>query len=78
VWCCQFICFKTGEPQMGATSYIGWAVLMASAIFFSQIVGVISGEWKGTSKRTIGLLVVGLVLLMASAGVAAYAGSLKA
>jgi L-rhamnose-H+ transport protein len=78
IWCCQFICFKTGEPQMGATSYIGWAVLMASAIFFSQIVGVISGEWKGTSKRTIGLLVVGLVLLMASAGVAAYAGSLKA
>jgi L-rhamnose-H+ transport protein len=78
IWCCQFICFKTGEPQMGATSYIGWAVLMASAIFFSQILGVILGEWKGTSKKTIGLLVVGLVLLMASAGVAAYSGSLKA
>ena len=76
IWCCQFICFKTGEPQMGATSYIGWAVLMASAIFFSQILGVILGEWKGTSKKTIGLLAVGLVLLMASAGVAAYAGSL--
>jgi len=78
IWCCQFICFKTGEPQMGATSYIGWAVLMASAIFFSQILGVILGEWKGTSKKTIGLLVVGLVLLMASAAVAAYSGSLKA
>ncbi len=78
IWCCQFICFKTGEPRMGATSYIGWAVLMASAIFFSQIVGVIAGEWKGTSKKTVGLLAVGLALLMASAAVAAYSGSLKA
>jgi L-rhamnose-H+ transport protein len=78
IWCCQFICLKTGEPEMGKTAYIGWAVLMASAIFFSQIVGVITGEWKGTSKKTIGLLVVGLVLLMASAAVAAYSGSLKA
>ena len=78
IWCCQFICFKTGEPRMGATSYIGWAVLMASAIFFSQILGVVLGEWKGTSRKTASLLVVGLVLLMASAAVAAYAGSLKA
>jgi len=78
IWCCQFICFKTGEPRMGATSYIGWAVLMASAIFFSQILGVILGEWKGTSRKTAALLTVGLVLLMASAAVAAYAGSLKA
>ena len=78
IWCCQFICFKTGEPRMGERSYIGWAVLMASAIFFSQILGVVLGEWKGTSRKTASLLVVGLVLLMASAAVAAWAGSLKA
>jgi L-rhamnose-H+ transport protein len=78
IWCCQFICFKTGEPRMGERSYIGWAVLMASAIFFSQILGVALGEWKGTSRKTTSLLAVGLVLLMASAAVAAWAGSLKA
>jgi L-rhamnose-H+ transport protein len=76
IWCSQFICFKTGEPQMGKTSYIGWAVLMASAIMFSQILGLFLGEWKGTSKKTIRLLVSGLVLLVASAVIAGYSGHL--
>jgi L-rhamnose-H+ transport protein len=76
IWCSQFICFKTGEPQMGATSYIGWAVLMAASILFSQLLGVALGEWKGTSPRTKGLLVAGLVLLIVSSGIAGYSGSL--
>ena len=78
IWCSQFICFKTGEPQMGATSYIGWAVLMASQILFSQLLGLILGEWKGTSKKTLRYLVIGLVLLIASAVIAGYSGSLAA
>ncbi len=77
IWCSQFICFKTGEPQMGATSYIGWAVLMAAAILFSQLLGVVLGEWKGTSSRTRTLLVTGLVLLIASSAIAGYSGSLS-
>jgi L-rhamnose-H+ transport protein len=80
IWCSQFICFKTGEPQMGETSYIGWAVLMASAILFSQLLGLLLGEWKGTSKRTISLLSTGLVLLIVSAviaGASGYLGSQK-
>ena len=52
IWCSQFICFKTGEPAMGKTAYIGWAVLMASAILFSTLLGILLGEWKGTSART--------------------------
>ncbi len=76
VWCSQFICFKTGEPKMGETSYIGWAVLMASQIFFSQLLGIALGEWKGTGRKTRGLLAAGLALLIASAVIAGYAGSL--
>jgi len=76
IWCSQFICFKTGEPQMGSTSYIGWAVLMAAQILFSQLLGVLLGEWKGTSGKTRALLVTGLALLIASSGIAGYSGSL--
>lgn len=74
IWCSQFISFKTGEPQMGAMSYIGWAVLMASQILFSQLLGLILGEWKGTSAKTVRLLVTGLVLLIVSAIVAGISG----
>jgi L-rhamnose-H+ transport protein len=76
IWCAQFVCFKTGEPQMGRTSYIGWAVLMAASILFSQLLGILLGEWKGTGKKTRGLLAAGLVLLIASSVLAGFAGSL--
>jgi len=77
IWCSQFICFKTGEPKMGQMAYIGWAVLMASAILFSTLLGIFLGEWKGTSGRTRGLLALGLVLLLSSTVVAAYSGKLS-
>ncbi len=77
LWCCQFISFKTGEAAMGSVSYIGWAVLMASSIFFSGLLGIVLGEWKGTSARTRGLLVIGLLVLFISAGLAGYSGKLK-
>jgi L-rhamnose-H+ transport protein len=76
IWCSQFICFKTGEPKMGGTSYVGWAVLMASQILFSQVLGMALGEWRGTSRRTRQLLVAGLVLLIVSAVIAGYSGYL--
>jgi L-rhamnose-H+ transport protein len=76
IWCSQFICFKTGEPAMGNAAYIGWAVLMASAILFSTLLGMILGEWKGTSNKTRRLLAFGLSLLLLSAVVAGYSGHL--
>jgi L-rhamnose-H+ transport protein len=76
IWCLQFVCFKTGEPRMGNTSYIGWAVLMASTILFSQLLGILLGEWKGTGGKTRGLLAAGLLLLIGSSVLAGYAGSL--
>jgi len=76
IWTSQFICFKTGEPAMGKTAYVGWAVLMASAILFSTLLGILLGEWKGTSARTRLRLTAGLVLLILSSVIAAYSGYL--
>jgi L-rhamnose-H+ transport protein len=76
IWCSQFICFKTGEPAMGDTAYVGWAVLMASMILFSTLLGILLGEWKGTTGRTRSLLALGLVLLISSSVLAGYSGYL--
>jgi hypothetical protein len=77
LWCSQFICFKTGEPAMGKLSYIGWSVLMASAILFSTLLGIFLGEWKNTSSRTRLLLALGLMFLVASSVVSGYSGYLS-
>jgi L-rhamnose-H+ transport protein len=76
LWVCQFVAFKTGEPLMGQQKYVGWAVLMASSIMFSGVLGVFLGEWKGTSAKTRGLLWAGLGILLISAVIAGYSGKL--
>lgn len=76
IWCSQFVCFKTGEPAMGKTAYVGWAVLMASAILFSTLLGIFLGEWKGTGSKTRSLLGAGLALLLVSSVIAGYSGKL--
>jgi L-rhamnose-H+ transport protein len=77
IWCSQFVCLKAGEPPMGKLSYVGWSVLMASAILFSAVLGICLGEWKNTSARTRLLLAFGLALLTASAVVSRYSGYLS-
>lgn len=77
IWCSQFICFKTGEPAMGKTAYVGWALLMACQILFSSLIGVVFiREWKGTSGRTKSLLASGLALLILTTVVSGYGGYL--
>ncbi len=77
IWCSQFICQKTGEPALGMMKYLSWAVLMASAIMFSTLLGIFLGEWNGTSKRTRTRLAAGLLLLIVSAILAGYSGYLE-
>ena len=61
---------------MGQMGYVGWAVLMASAILFSSLLGIVLGEWRGTSTRTRSLLGAGLVLLILSSAVVGLSGYL--
>ena len=62
---------------MGQLAYIGWSVLMASAILFSTLLGIVLGEWRNTSARTRLLLALGLVFLVASSVISGYSGYLK-
>ncbi|MDD4025118.1 MAG: L-rhamnose/proton symporter RhaT [Kiritimatiellae bacterium] len=62
----QFFTQKVGEPLMGEMRYISFAVLMASAIFFSSGVGILLGEWRGTGRMTRASLAFGILLLLLS------------
>ena len=70
----QFVLQKAGEPLMGDFRYISFAVLMSSAVFFSAILGVFLGEWKGTSARTRLSLSVGVLVLVVGFTVMALGG----
>ena len=66
IWAMQFVCQKIGEPAMGDIRYIAFAVVMGSCVLFSSVMGVMLGEWRGTSAKTRRSLVAGLALLAVS------------
>ena len=70
----QFVLQKAGEPLMGDFRYVSFAVLMSSTVFFSTILGVFLGEWRGTSRRTRVLLSTGVVVLAIGFAVMALGG----
>jgi L-rhamnose-H+ transport protein len=43
-----------------------WSILMALNIAFSNIWGLILNEWKGVSRKTIVVLVTGIIILILS------------
>jgi L-rhamnose-H+ transport protein len=69
LWYSQFFGLSMGKSFLEPGSVMmlfSWAILMSLNIFFSNIWGILLKEWKGVSKMTICLLVIGLAVLMFS------------
>ena len=45
---------------------LAFCILMAFNVTFSNVWGIILKEWKGCSRKTITVLVIGLVVLVFS------------
>ena len=48
----------------GSGAVVGWPVFMGATILVANLLGVISGEWKGASSRAYGWLYGGVALLI--------------
>ena len=79
-WYFQFFFYALGEVKMGDLNFTSWTLHMASIIIFSTMWGWIFHEWKGSSKKALGLIATGIFVLILSTvviGVGAYVKSLK-
>src|SRR5437667_4601374 len=72
LWYFQFFFYGMGNSKMGRFDFSSWTLHMASIIIFGTLVGVCLSEWKGASRRTHRLMMVGLVVLVASTVVIGY------
>jgi len=67
LWFLQFHFFGMGKSQLtGAMLVMSWSILMAMNIAFSNIWGILLKEWKGTGKKTMIVLVIGILVLIFS------------
>lgn len=76
-WYFQFFFYSMGETQMGDYKFSSWTLHMASIIIFSTLWGIALREWKGSSRRTIALVTLGLAVLVGSTIIVGYGNYLK-
>ncbi len=69
LWYSQFFGLSLGVgffPKDSILVMYSWCILQALNVIFSNVWGIILKEWKGVSKSTIAVLVVGLAVLIFS------------
>ena len=71
-WYLQFFFYSMGETKMGAYTFSSWTLHMASIIIFSTIWGIFLHEWRGSSRKTMSLVFLGLLILVASTAIVGY------
>ncbi len=65
-WYLQFMFYGMGTTKMGKYDFSSWTIHMAFIIVFSNIWGLIFREWKGSSRSTHRLILLGILVLILS------------
>ena len=65
-WYFQFMFYGMGTTKMGAYDFASWSIHMAFIIIFSNMWGLILKEWKGSSLKTVRMILLGLMILILS------------
>ncbi|MBR2961615.1 MAG: L-rhamnose/proton symporter RhaT [Alistipes sp.] len=69
LWYSQFFGLSLGKgflTESPALLTFSWCILMALNVVFSNVWGIILKEWKGCSRKTIVVLIAGLLVLIFS------------
>jgi L-rhamnose-H+ transport protein len=69
LWYSQFFGLSLGKGFLVESPVLitfSWCILMSLNVVFSNVWGIILKEWKGVSRKTVAVLVSGLVVLIIS------------
>jgi L-rhamnose-H+ transport protein len=66
LWYLQFFFYGMGSTQMGKYDFASWSLHMAFIIITSNVIGLLTGEWKGSGRHTIQVLLAGIAVLILS------------
>ncbi len=78
LWYSQFFGLEMGKSFLVENPVLyafSWSILMSLNVLFSNVWGIILKEWKGVSRSTIAVLIIGLLILISSIVVVAIAQS---
>lgn len=64
-WFLQFFFYGMGESKLG-NGASSWILHMAFIILVANMWGIVLGEWRGVTKRTKTIIVIGIITIIAS------------
>ena len=70
-WFLQFFFYGMGESKLG-NGPSSWILHMAFIILIANVWGLVLKEWKGVSKKTINIILIGILTIIASVLVVGY------
>jgi L-rhamnose-H+ transport protein len=77
MWMGGFALYAPGTRQLGSLgTSVGWAIMMSTMVITANILGFITGEWKGASRKAYSLAIAGLAILILAICVVGYANHL--
>jgi len=77
MWIGGFAVYAPGARLLGSLgTSVGWAVMMSTMVITANVLGFITGEWKGASRKAFGLAVAGVAMLILAICVVGYANHL--
>jgi L-rhamnose-H+ transport protein len=65
-WYLQFMFYGMGTTKMGLYDFASWSIHMSFIIVFSNLWGLVLNEWAGSSKKTVRIIITGLMILVFS------------
>jgi L-rhamnose-H+ transport protein len=78
LWYFQFFFYGMGSTQMGKYGFSSWTLHMAFIIVTSNTIGLLTHEWKGSSKNTIRCVLAGITILILSTIIVGFGNKLGA
>lgn len=74
LWIAGFVCYAPGARRLGSLgTSVGWSVMMSTMVMTANLWGLLTGEWRGASRRALRFLIAGVVILMLAICVVGYA-----
>jgi L-rhamnose-H+ transport protein len=64
LWYGQFFFYGLGHVRMGKYKFTSWAIHMIMLVLLSSLVGLVLKEWKTSSNKTKGILLIALIVLL--------------
>ena len=76
IWLAGMAAYGAGALVFGKLgTSMGWVIFVSAIILFGNLLGLMTGEWKGSSRRTLATMMTGIVILIVAVVVAGSSGA---